>query len=70
MTVKVSPKYQVVIPGPIRKALGLKAGSMVEVLVKGNVAYLVPLQSLTDIQKNIQGKLDKGGLRDKKDRIA
>ena len=31
-TVKVSPKYQVVIPHTIRKALGIKPGEKVHVL--------------------------------------
>ena len=50
MTVKVSSKYQIVIPEEVRNALGLKAGSLVEVIAKGRVAYLIPVPSLADIQ--------------------
>lgn len=67
--VKVSPKYQVVITKDVRKALGLKAGSYIDVIVKGKVAYLVPVKPIEVIQKELAGKLDMKGLRDKKDRI-
>ncbi len=73
MSVKVSPKYQVVIPELVRNSLGIKAGSQIEVIAKGKVAYLVPVHDLEDIQselslvKNDKKKLAKN-LRDKKDR--
>ena len=69
MTVKVSSKYQVVIPQQVRQSLGLAAGSQVDVIVKGKIAYIVPVQSLKDIQKALAGKLDQKELRDKKDRL-
>jgi AbrB family looped-hinge helix DNA binding protein len=69
MTVKVSSKYQVVIPEEVRASLGLKAGSKVEVIAKGKVAYLVPVPTLEEVQKHLKGKLNLTGLRDKKDRI-
>jgi AbrB family looped-hinge helix DNA binding protein len=69
MTVKVSPKYQVVIPEAIRSALGIKVGSRVEVVAKGRVAYLVPLMDLADLQAELKGKFDQTNLRDKKDRL-
>jgi AbrB family looped-hinge helix DNA binding protein len=65
MTVKVSPKYQVVIPEAVRKALGIVPGLKVEVIAKGNVAYLVPVYSLNKVQENLAGKLDTTNLRDK-----
>ncbi len=68
MTVKVSPKYQVVIPEEVRTSLGIRAGSRVEVIAKGKVAYLVPVQSIEEIQVELSGTLDKKALRDKKDR--
>jgi len=70
MTVKVSPKYQVVIPEAVRNALGLRAGSKVEVVAKGKVAFLVPVPDLADVQAELSGRLDHKGLRDKKDRIS
>ena len=60
MSVKVSAKYQVLIPKEVRAALGLKAGSMVEIIVKGKVAYLAPVPSLEEVQEAL--------LRDKRDR--
>jgi AbrB family looped-hinge helix DNA binding protein len=69
MTVKVSPKYQVVIPEEVRNALGLKAGSRVEVVAKGKIAYLVPVPETKDLQSDLGGKLNAKSLRDKRDRI-
>ena len=68
MTVKVSPKFQVVIPEQVRTALGIQAGSRVEVIAKGRVAYLVPVPELSDLQDDLKGKLDQTKLREKKDR--
>jgi AbrB family looped-hinge helix DNA binding protein len=68
MTVKMSSKYQVVIPEEVRSSLGLKAGSRVEVIAKGKVAYLVPVLPLEELQESLKGRLDHAGLRDKKDR--
>ena len=69
MTVKVSPKFQVVIPESVRNALGIRAGSRVEVVAKGKVAFLVPVQDLKDVQAELTGKLDQKNLRDKRDRL-
>jgi AbrB family looped-hinge helix DNA binding protein len=68
MTVKVSPKFQVVIPEAVRTALGIKAGSQIDVVAKGKVAYLVPVQSIEDLQTELSGKLGQKNLREKKDR--
>ena len=68
MTVKVSPKYQVVIPEAVRTALGIQAGSRIEVIAKGKVAFLVPVQNLEDLSGELKGKLDSKKLREKKDR--
>ncbi len=69
MRVKVSSKYQVVIPEVVRRILELKAGSLVDVIVKGKIAYIVPLSSFDALQKRLSGKLAFKGLRDKKDRL-
>ena len=69
MTVKVSPKFQVVIPEAVRTALGLRAGSRVEVIAKGKVAYLVPVPQMEELEAELAGKLNRQGLRDKKDRL-
>lgn len=41
--VKTSAKGQVVIPGTIRKALGIKPGSKVHIRLEGKEAVLFPL---------------------------
>lgn len=69
MSVKVSPKYQVVIPYAIREALGIEPGLEVEVIAKGKVVYLVPVKDLKTIQQELKGKLNPSNLRDKKDRL-
>jgi AbrB family looped-hinge helix DNA binding protein len=69
MSVKISPKYQVVIPETVRKALDLKPGTQVEVIAKGNIAYIVPVESIASLQAQMAGGLDKASLRDKKDRV-
>ncbi len=71
MSVKVSPKYQVVIPEEARRALNLKPGTQVDVIVKGGIAFLVPVKSITDVKKRIAGtwtREDQHSIRDKKDR--
>jgi AbrB family looped-hinge helix DNA binding protein len=68
MTVKVSPKYQVVIPEAVRTALGIRAGSQIEVIAKGKIAYLVPVSTLEDLQTELAGSLNQKKLREKKDR--
>ncbi|MBI2646756.1 MAG: AbrB/MazE/SpoVT family DNA-binding domain-containing protein [Deltaproteobacteria bacterium] len=65
----MSSKYQVVIPLLVRKLLGLQAGTEVDVIVKGNVAYIVPILPMEALQRKFAGKLNFKGLRDKKDRI-
>jgi len=71
MTVKVSPKYQVVIPQEVRKAAGIKPGMEVNVLSKGGVVYVVPVRSLEEVANRIGRRFSKEDLKDyreKKDR--
>ncbi len=67
--VTVSSKYQVVIPEEVRKSLGIKPGMQIDIIQKGNIAYLVPIVSLEELQKRLKGRLTQRGLREKKDRI-
>lgn len=69
-TVKVSSKFQVVIPEAVRKSLKISPGMQMEVIVKGKIAYLVPLNSLKNLQKEVAGKLTQDKLREKKDRAS
>ena len=71
MTVKVSSKYQVVIPEDVRRSLDIRPGMRVDVVAKGGVAYLVPVRTFKEVRKKFAGKLkglDLAGLREKKDR--
>ncbi len=71
MSVKVSSKYQVVIPEAVRSALGLKPGTEVDVIAKGGVAYIVPVHSLQKVAEQVRPYLsvqDVKSVRDKKDR--
>ena len=70
MKVKVSSKYQVVIPEDVRAALGIEPGLMVDVVAKGGIAYLVPIPELSELQKIFKGKLSGvEELREKKDKV-
>mgnify|MGYP000863707520 FL=1 len=50
-TVIVSPKFQVVIPKEVRENVGLKAGTLLEVITYGNRIEFVPIQPM----KNLKG---------------
>lgn len=71
MTVKVSPKYQVVIPEEIRRSAGIKVGMEVNVLSKSGVVYIVPVKSIEEVSRRLEGKFSPSELknyREKKDR--
>ena len=68
MSLRVSPKFQVVIPQTVRSSLGLQAGTYVDVIVKGRVAYIVPIPSIKELQRRLATRLDQRALRHKKDR--
>ncbi len=73
MGVKVSSKYQVVIPESVRALVDLKPGHEVEVLVKGGILYLVPVLPLKELQKKskiVLAQADLKTLREKKDRTV
>jgi AbrB family looped-hinge helix DNA binding protein len=62
--VTVSPKFQVVIPRDIRKALGLKPGQRVQALRYGYRIELIPVRSLKKA-RGFLGPLDTAVPRDK-----
>lgn len=54
MQVKVSPKYQIVIPKEIRSKVGLQKGQKMHISIKGKSIVLMPdkpIQSLRGILK-------------------
>jgi len=54
-TVKVSPKYQVVIPLEIRKALGIKPGTKVRVLQYENRIEYIPVKEMKKMRGFLTG---------------
>ncbi|MEK2646880.1 AbrB/MazE/SpoVT family DNA-binding domain-containing protein [Bdellovibrio sp. BCCA] len=70
MSVKVSSKYQVVIPEEVREALNIQPGLEVDVIAKGGIAYIVPVKQLSVLRDTVKkyGKVNTKDLRDKKDR--
>jgi AbrB family looped-hinge helix DNA binding protein len=53
--VKVSPKYQVVIPEKIRKSLGIKPGTKVHVIQYENRIEYIPVRDLKEMRGFLKG---------------
>jgi len=71
MSVKVSSKYQVVIPTEVRQALDLKPGTEVDVIAKGGIAYIVPVRAVGKLSESIKHYMtseESKSVREKKDR--
>ncbi|MDN5347097.1 MAG: hypothetical protein PWP65_661 [Clostridia bacterium] len=67
MEVKVSSKYQIVIPREIRRRLNIRKGQKMELFLKGEVLNLVPEKSLAEMRGFLRGmKID--GWREEEDR--
>lgn len=61
-TVTVSPKYQVVIPKNVRKALGIHAGQKIQVVVyEGHIELLpvTPIKKLRGFAKGIDTSVER-----------
>jgi AbrB family looped-hinge helix DNA binding protein len=54
-SVKLSPKYQVVIPRKVREALGLRPGVKLQVFAYGDRVELVPLRKLKSMRGFLKG---------------
>lgn len=54
-TVTVSSKYQVVIPKEIRENIGLKVGTILEIVTYGNRIELIPIQPLSTLKGIFKG---------------
>jgi len=54
-SVKVSPKYQVVIPRKVRDALKLKPGQKVQVILYGNRIELIPERKISEMRGFLKG---------------
>ena len=54
-TVKVSPKYQVVIPKEVRESMGIKPGQEVHIMVYSGRIELIPLQPIEELRGMLKG---------------
>jgi AbrB family looped-hinge helix DNA binding protein len=54
-TVKVSPKYQVVIPKGVREALGIRPGQEVAVLRYRGRVELIPMKPVKQMRGFLRG---------------
>lgn len=55
VTVKVSPKFQIVIPVVMRQSLNLKAGEVLCMLQSGNKLELIPVKTLKGMKGFLKG---------------
>jgi len=54
-TVKVSPKFQVVIPRPVRDSLHLHAGQKMQVVEYDGRVELIPERNITELRGFLKG---------------
>ena len=66
-SVKVSERFQVVIPKHVRGKLGLRPGLTLQVLQKGGTIILVPEVPLSSMEGILKG-MDSTGVREKTNR--
>jgi len=54
-TVTISPKFQVVIPKPIRDQLSLSPGQKIEAIVYGDRIELIPIRPVKEMRGFLKG---------------
>lgn len=54
-TVTISPKFQVVIPQPLRESLGIKPGEKLRVMRYGNRIEMIPVRSPKQMRGFLKG---------------
>jgi AbrB family looped-hinge helix DNA binding protein len=67
-TVKVSSKYQIVIPRDVRERIELKPGQDVVIIEKDGVIHVIPLKPMKEMRGFAKG-IDTTNLRDEEDRF-
>jgi len=55
ITLTISPKFQVVIPKPIRELLKLRPGQKIQAIVYNNRIELIPVQPLGRLRGFVRG---------------
>ncbi len=53
--VKISPKFQVVIPKRVRESMQLKPGQVMQVIEYGNRVELIPSRDVKDMRGFLKG---------------
>jgi AbrB family looped-hinge helix DNA binding protein len=53
--VKISPKFQVVIPKKLREALKLSPGQRLQVVIYGNRIEMIPLRKISEMKGFLKG---------------
>ena len=66
--VKLSSKFQIVIPAEIREKMSLKAGAEIVMIVKSGVIHLVPQKPIKQMRGFVKGG-DTQNIRDEEDRF-
>ena len=66
-TVKVSKKYQVVIPERLREAANIRPGDKMVAIAKHGILQYVPVRSIKETRGLVKG-LDTSELRDESER--
>jgi len=54
-TVKISPKYQVVIPKAIRNAMDLKPGQQIQIMQYQDRIEMIPYKNISDMRGFLKG---------------
>ena len=54
-TVKISPKYQVVIPAELRREMGLKPGQRLQVVRLGERIEMIPVRKMSKSRGFLKG---------------
>jgi AbrB family looped-hinge helix DNA binding protein len=67
-TIRVSSKYQVVIPKAVRQELGIQPGQKVTVMAKGRAVEIVPVMDMRAARGKLAGA-DITHYRDREDRV-
>jgi len=66
--VKISTKYQVVIPKEVRRSLNLQPGQKMVAIVKDGVIHLIPNKEITELKGFLKG-INVENIREEKERF-